>query len=323
MVASASLHDTSEALVRRKSMPSEAKIKKSEYQLDVHPDNFTQVLNDRFATKVVDWTIKENVGQGAVSEFQWGPEEKELLEKIFSHPKDVGIELPMRDSKFRKFVYSIIHNGLNSTDVALFQKFKYRLPLKALGLAHDLPDFNFKKEIHHSSLNSKAVLQHGYYMLEATLKPREYSARIKLDSTASYNKGGGTDHYALRVQSGVMTKRLLWLQADARLSFNIDLPVDRLINKADITHFRLVRLTRNFFLSRLYKKLGLTFDLNRAPRLSEPQFAEQWKRYDRLFHPNYMHLASNQRTGFEATPSRVSSPNAQLQEILRLLARQR
>jgi hypothetical protein len=323
MEATASLHDTPEALARRKPMRPEANIKKNEYQIDVHADNVAKVLNDRFATQVIDWTLKERVDQGAVSEFRWGAEEKELLEKIFSHPKEVGFELPMRDSKFRKFVYSIINNGLNSTDVALFQKFKYRLPLKALGLAHDISDFNFKKEIHHSSLNSKVALQSGYYMLEATLKPREYSARIKFDSTASYIKGGGTDHYALRVQSGVMTKRLLWLKTDARLSFNIDLPVDRLINKADITHFRIVRLTRNFFLSRLYKKLGLSFDLNRAPRLSETQFAEQWQRYDRLFHPSHMHLASNQRAGVKPTPSRVSSPNAQLQEILRLLARQR
>jgi len=304
-------------------MASQAKLKKSEYQIDLQADNVTQVLNDRFATQVVDWTIKEGVGQGGVSEFRWEAEEKELLEKIFSHPKDVGLEIPMRDSKFRKFVHSIIANGLNSSDVALFRKFKYRLPLRALGLAHELSDFNFKKELHDAILFSKTTLQPGFYMLEATLEPKEYSARIKFDSTAHYSKGSGTEHYPMRAQSGVMVKRLLWLTADAQLSFKIALPEDRLLNKADITHFRIVRLTRNFFLSRLYKKLGLTFDLSRAPRLSDSQISAQWQQYDRLFHPEYRHLTLHQSAGTKTASVRTSSPNEQLQEILRLLARQR
>jgi hypothetical protein len=304
-------------------MSTPLKNRKSEHLIDLQPENVKQVLNDRFAARVVDWTLKEDVSQGTAAEFHWGEEEKELLAKIFSHPEDVGLDLPMRDSKFRKFVQSIIDNGLNSADVALFGRFKYRLPLKALGLAHDLSDFNFKKESQDSRLTSKTVFQHGYYMLEATIEPRKYSARIKLNTTANYVQQGGSAHYPLQCQSAVMTKRLLWLKSDARLSLKIELPEDRLINKADIAHFRIARLTRNFFLSRMYKKLGLVFDVNHAPRLPETQLSGQWQQYDRLFQPEYRHLALNQSVGVNTAPIRRSCPNEQLQEILRLLARKR
>jgi hypothetical protein len=310
-------------ILNRNPMSTPLKSRKSEHSIELQPENVKQVLNDRFAAQVVDWTLKEGVGQGAVSEFHWGAEEKELLEKIFSDPKDMGLDLPMRDSKFRTFVRSIINNGLNSTDVALFQKFKYRLPLKALGLAHDLSDFNFKKESKDSRLSSKALFQQGYYMLEATVEPKKYSARIKLDTTATYVQQGGAAHYPLQCQSAVMTKRLLWLKSDARLSLKIELPEDRLINKAEITHFRIARLTRNFFLSRLYKKLGLVFDVNLASGLSETQLSGQWQQYDKLFKPEYRHSALHQGVGGKAEPLRLSSPNEQLQEILRLLARKR
>ncbi len=160
-------------------------------------------------------------------------------------------------------------------------------------------------------------------MLEATLEPRKYSARIKLDTTASYIQRGGSVHYPLPCRSAVMAKRLLWLQADAHLSVKIELPDALLINRTDITHFRIARLTRNFFLSRLYKKLGLTFDVNQAHQLPDTHLTGQWQQYDRLFQPTHRHLGLHQIVGAKTPPIRMLDPNEQLQDILRLLAQQR
>lgn len=304
-------------------MPSRSKNTLNDSSVELNPNNVKQTLNDRLAAKVIDWALKNRVDQGNVAEFRWNLEDKVLLQQIFADPKAVGLDLPMRDSKFRRFVQSIIQNGLNSTDVELFQRFKHRLPLRSLGLAHDLTDFSFIKEAGEATLQSKNKLQHGFYMLEISVEPRQFSARIQLEATATYVKRGEVDQYPLRVKSATVAKRLLWLKRDADLEVTISTPDGTAINKADITQFRLARLTRNFFLSRLYKKLGKSFDMKQADRITDEVLASQWQHYERLFSQSYMQSLSRGSHGLSRSPTKTPSPNEQLQEILRLLAAKR
>lgn len=291
--------------------------------VELNPNNIKQVLNDRLAAKIIDWALKNRVDQGNVAEFRWNLEDKTLLQQIFADPKAVGLDLPMRDSKFRRFVLSIIQNGLNSADVEMFQRFKHRLPLRSLGLAHDLTDFGFMKEAGETKLQSKNKLQHGFYMLEISVEPRQFSARIQLETKATYVKRGGSEQYPLRAKSATLTKRLVWLKHDADLEITISTPDGAAINKADIKQFRLARLTRNFFLSRLYKKLGKSFDMKQADRITDDVLASQWQHYDRLFSQSYMQTLPRGSHGLSRSPTRTPSPNEQLQEILRLLAAKR
>lgn len=308
-------------------MPSRPKTAEEDQVIDVHPNNVKQTLNDRLAGKVIDWALKNRVDEGNFAEFRWNLEDKALLQKIFNDPKKVGLGEPMRDTKFRRFVQSIIQNGLNSTDVALFQRFKHRLPLRSLGLAHDLNDFTYSKRDGHGLLTSKAPFQHGYYMLEATVDPRQFSARIQVDTHVDYLKAQGStrpkasshEDYPLRVKSATMGKRLLWLKRGADLSIAVSAPGATHVLKAELTHLRLARLTRNFFLSRLYKKLGLPFDVKRADKLSDAEVAEQWQQYEQRFTAQTVHRTIGGLRPVAATPS----ANEQLQEILRLLAARR
>jgi hypothetical protein len=304
-------------------VPSRSKNTLNDSSVELNPNNVKQTLNDRLAAKVIDWALKNRVDQGNVAEFRWNLEDKALLQQIFADPKAVGLDLPMRDSKFRRFVQSIIQNGLNSTDVELFQRFKHRLPLRSLGLAHDLTDFSFIKEAGEARLQSKNKLQHGFYMLEISVEPRQFSARIQLEVKATYVKRGGVDQYPLRVKSATVAKRLVWLKRDADFEITIGMPDGTTINKADITQFRLARLTRNFFLSRLYKKLGKSFDMKQADRITDDVLASQWQHYERLFSQSYMQSLSRGSHGLSRSPTKTPSPNEQLQEILRLLAAKR
>jgi hypothetical protein len=304
-------------------VPSRSKNTLADSSVELNPSNVKQTLNDRLAAKVIDWALKNRVDQGNVAEFRWNLEDKALLQQIFADPKAVGLDLPMKDSKFRRFVQSIIQNGLNSTDVELFQRFKHRLPLRSLGLAHDLTDFSFIKEAGDGKLQSKNKLQHGFYMLEISVEPRQFSARIQIETTATYAKRGGSEHYPLRAKSATVTKRLVWLKRDADLEATISTPDGAAINKADVTYFRLARLTRNFFLSRLYKKLGKSFDMKQANRITDDVLASQWQHYERLFSHSYLQTLSAGSHGLNRVLAKTPSPNEQLQEILRLLAAKR
>jgi hypothetical protein len=291
--------------------------------IDVRPSNVTQILNDRLTGKVIDWVFKNRVDHGNVAEFRWDLEDKALLQKIFANPKTVGLDLPMQDSKFRRFVQSIIQNGLNSTDVELFQRFKHRLPLRSLGLAHELSDFSFSKSDSGCRLASKNLCQSGFYMLEVCIDPRQYSARIQIEATARYVKRGGVKKYPLRAKSDTVAKRLLWLKHDANLELIISTPDQAPLTKRDFTHFRLARLTRNFFLSRLYKKLGKSFDVKRAERVTDEALEEQWKLYQQLFTQANAQAVSRSKHTLARATTKVTSPQAQLREILRLLAARR
>lgn len=291
--------------------------------IELHSSNVKQLLNDRLTGKVIDWVFKNRVDQGKVAEFHWDLEDKALLQKIFSNPKAMGLDLPMQDAKFRRFVQSIIQNGLNSTDVELFQRFKHSLPLRSLGLVHDLRDFGFSKDGEVGRLEAKNTLQNGFYMLEICVDPRQFNARIQIETTANYTKPSDLEQFPLRAKSATVAKRLLWLKRDARVQMTISAPGSVPVSRKYLKDFRIVRLTRPFFLSRLYKKLGKSFDVKRAMHVTDVELLAQWQLYEQLFSRTALQTSSSSGHVLARASFKQKSSREKLQEILRLLAAKR
>jgi hypothetical protein len=284
-------------------------------------------FNDYFVAKVVDWAIKNHVDEGRPANFKWDLEDKQVLTKIFENPKTSGINLPMRDSKFKHFVYSIIQNGLNTDDVNLFHRYKDRLPLRSLGLAYEANDFVMTK----SRVESKANLSAGFYMLEIQLDPKAYSANIQIDCMASYSHDElrdedesdidqNTDIFKLRAKSSTMTKRLLWLSHDADIKIQIKSPRSDIQAESDVSYLRFARLTKNFFLSRLFKKIGKPYDINKHSKISDTVLSKYWEQYDSLFQPVSMMIQPGTNVSQFIRSRSVPSPDEQMQRILKLLS---
>lgn len=240
-------------------------------------------INDRFATKVVDWVFRNQVDSGRPAEFRWEPDDQRALERIFTDPRQPSLKQPMKDSKFKRFVMSIIRNGLNTADVEMFVRYQDKLPLRSLGLVYDRGDF----EITGKQVRTKRKIRAGFYMLEVNLSPAQFSSQIVADCSVKYVSGSNgtssvtTEDFPFRVKSGALCKRMLWLSADAELEINSNID----LGASAVRNLRLGRLTRNFFLSRLYKKLGMSFNVKKDSTMSDSQIKALWERYCAIFNP--------------------------------------
>lgn len=279
----------------------------------------TTKINDYFAAKVVDWSIK-NIEKGRDTQFKWDLEDKQFLTKVFENPKTSGIDLPMKDTKFKRFVFSIIENGLSSGDVTMFQRYKNKLPLRSLGLAYDTNDFLLTK----NSIRSKSLLSAGFYMLEIQLDPTAYSANIQLDCVASYTGDSNqsdvdADTFKLRAKSETLTKRLIWLRHDATVSLEIKSQQSEVHPKSDLTHLRFARLTKSFFLSRLFKKIGKDYDVDKHSAMSKSLLIKHWHQYDALFKPHAVSKDMRVHIGQSTLGRSVQSSDEQMKRILELI----
>lgn len=280
----------------------------------------TTKLNDYFVAKVVDWTIKNHVDTGRPSEFKWDLEDKQLLTKIFEDPKSNGLNLPMKDAKFKRFVYSIIQNGLNTADVNMFVRYKDKLPLRSLGLAYDINDFVKTT----SGLNSKLMLNAGFYMLEIIVEPNSYSSNIQVECIANYSNDNKLnkkklDTFKLRAKSEAISKRLVWLENDANVSLDISSSKSIIDSKKDVTYLRFARLTKNFFLSRLFKKIGKEYDISKHSKLSVQSIRNLWDQYDLIFKPVVQGITPYSQFVFPNVNSSIPSPDEQMKRILKLI----
>lgn len=249
-------------------MPLKSKSKKT--SLD-----FKEIIAGYATTKVIDWILKNKVDQGVPSNFKWSREDKELLKQVLLDPKHVPADFPLDDPKFKRFFQSVIDNGLNTDDVRLFHRYKNKLPLRALGLAYDLSDFNLGAK----GLVSNKKLDAGFYMLEVIVSPKTYSSRLPIVLTETRQKDKELESFSLIAQAEKMTKRLIKLENDVSLK----ILVDSSWQPMDIKQFKLVKLTRNFFLSRINKKLGKDFSLSSIDTVSDVQLRRLWTQYDQIF----------------------------------------
>jgi hypothetical protein len=92
-------------------------------------------------------------------------------------------------------------------------------------------------------------------------------------------EAGAELSFPLNVQSGSLAKRLVRLSKDAVLS--LELAADS--SAQDLAIFRLIKVSKKFFISRIYKKLGKSLTLAQLDVLSEQEFEEGWQDYKAVF----------------------------------------
>lgn len=235
-------------------------------------------LSDQFhqyiVGKVIDWALQERVSEGRFSAFKWGDAEKKLLNQIIEDPQSADLNLPIQDSKFKRFFKSIAENGLNTLDVEMFYRYRDRLPLRQLHWEYKLEDFNQQKQ----KLSSKVPIHAGYYMLEVAMNTADFSSQLHFDLHAKVNNKE-TQAFELRARSNRICKRLVYLQQDSI----IDIPLSEAIQTGNIYHFRLARLTRNFFLNRMCRKIGRQSDIKNHEEVGKEEFEVLWNQYDSTF----------------------------------------
>jgi hypothetical protein len=237
-------------------------------------------LSDKFhnyiVSKVIDWAISDQANKGRFSAFKWGPEDQKLLSQIIENPKNAGLNLPIQDSKFKRFFQSIAENGLNTLDVKMFYRYRDRLPLRQLQWEFKKEDFTFIKQ----KLISKEEIPAGYYMLEVGINTTSFRSQLSFDLNTDGTKK--IQIFELKARSHRICKRLIYLENSSKLATNLS----EQIQPNNIYHLRLARLTKNFFLSRMFNKIGRQFNVKTHDELNQDEFEVLWGRYDSLFQKN-------------------------------------
>ncbi len=243
------------------------------------PKNNSSLSNkfhNYIVSKVIDWALSEQVDKGRFSAFKWGPEDQKLLNQIIENPKDADLDLPIQDSKFKRFFKSIAENGLNTLDVKMFYRYRDRLPLRQLQWEFKKEDFSFNNK----KLISKEEIPAGYYMLEVEINTTSFSSQLFFDLQTDGIKKSQV--FELKTRSHRICKRLIYLENSSKLAANLS----EQIQPNNIYHLRLARLTKNFFLSRMLNKIGRQFDIKKNDELNQDEFDVLWGRYDSLFQKN-------------------------------------
>ncbi len=125
-------------------------------------------------------------------------------------------------------------------------------------------------------------------MLEIQIDGPVFRSRIPLNLLVSQSvinqtkppqEFGAELSFPLNVQSATLAKRLVRLSKDAVLS--LELAAES--SPQDLVVFRLIKVSKKFFISRIYKKLGKGLTLAQLDVLSEQQFEEGWQDYKVVF----------------------------------------
>lgn len=258
--------------------------------------------------KVIDWALRERVTEGRFSVFKWGQQEQELLNQIIENPKAAGLNLPIQDSKFKRFFKSIAENGLNTVDVQMFYRYRDRLPLRQLQWEFKKDDFAFTKQ----KIISKDEIPSGYYMLEVGIRTSVFSSQLQFDMQST-STGDKKNVYELRVRSNRICKRLIYIDKTTKL----EAALSQQIAVDNIYHLRLARLTKNFFMSRMMRKIGKKFDVKSQEHISQEEFEVLWNRYDSIFKRNKNPLIDYQQYIQHVDARRIPSREEQLVNLKR------
>ena len=269
-------------------------------------------LFSRVISKVDDWSVKTEIEQLDFAQFMWSPSDKKILKDLLLNTKNQETKSLFLDLKFKSFVHSVIENGLNTDDMKLYQQFKHRLPLRALGLAYDQDDLSIST----ASIRTKRPIRAGFYMLEVQIDSEVFRSKIPLNllTAKSVVKQDKSPQeldeglsFPLNVQTGSLAKRLVHLNTDTVLS--IELAPE--CSSEDLSLFRLIKVSKKFFVSRIYKKLGKSLTLAQLNTMSDTQFEEGWRDYKTIFRTDSDPTANYQ--DFIATQEQKAIPSTEHQ----------
>jgi len=256
-----------------KSQPSKASMAQNTVAKSNHSlaTQFHQFIID----KAVNWALQSTNRKTRFSELKWTDEEREILNQIIENPKAADLKLPVQDSKFKRFFKSITENGLNTIDVEKFYHYRDRLPLRGLQWEFKKEDFAFTK----TKVASKVIVPAGYYMLELGIRTSQFSSQIGFDLKTVDQTKSNYQEFELQAKSNRISKRLIFLENNSKL----EAILLGTIKESDIYHLRLARLTKNFFMSRMFNKIGRQFDLKKDQQLTQDELKVLWNRYDSIF----------------------------------------
>ena len=269
-------------------------------------------LFSRVISKVDDWSVKTEIEQLDFAQFMWSPSDKKILKDLLLNTKNQETKSLFLDLKFKSFVHSVIENGLNTDDMKLYQQFKHRLPLRALGLAYDQDDLSVST----ASIRTKQPIRAGFYMLEVQIDSKVFRSKIPLNllTVKSVVKQAKSQHkldeglgFPLDVQSGSLAKRLVHLNTDTELSLELAAEC----SSEDLSIFRLIKVSKKFFISRIYKKLGKSLTLAQLNAISDSHFEESWQDYKTVFRTDSNPTANYQE--FIATQEKKAIPSTEHQ----------
>ena len=269
-------------------------------------------LFSRVISKVDDWSVQTEIEQQDFAQFMWSPSDKKILKDLLLNTKNQETKSLFLDLKFKSFVNSVIENGLNTDDMKLYQQFKHRLPLRALGLAYDQDDLSIST----ASIRTKQPIRAGFYMLEVQIESEVFRSKIPLNllTAKSVVKQDKSPQeldeglsFPLNVQTGSLAKRLVHLNTDTVLS--IELATE--CSSEDLSLFRLIKVSKKFFVSRIYKKLGKSLTLAQLNTMSDTQFEEGWLDYKTIFRTDSNPTANYQ--DFIATQEKKAIPSTEHQ----------
>jgi hypothetical protein len=153
-------------------------------------------------------------------------------------------------NKFYSLLTSIPKNGLNRDDIYMYRIYRDRLPLRFFNLIYDAASFRWDNK----RIVSRKKIQSGYFMLE--IQGPKNSEGLNCAVNQIYDDKSAIKVCSIRIKGGQLTKCLFFSSND----FTLELFFESPITAKCITNLRVCRLTKIFFMDRLFKKLG--FDKN-------------------------------------------------------------
>lgn len=270
-------------------MPRSSQQPKTIRQDPTSSKGLRQKFHDYLANKLTTWVLRDHVDEGNPSWLKWDPEDKRILEKVLQDPKSADLEVSPSDTRLKKFIQSVIQNGFNTGDVQMFYRYRDQLPLRQLHWSFDMRDFDQED----TALRSNIKLPAGFYMVEIQIRLPRFSSRVPLAIHRSTTQRAhpkklmlngsapaqSDDDFAMNLVSHRMSKRLIWLREDGYL--------DLVSNQADvfhsISHLKLARCARAFFVDRMMRRMGQEFDAKKHGKLDDEQLDKLWRRYDQYF----------------------------------------
>lgn len=276
----------------------------------------TEKVNEYMVSKVIDWVLKDKVDSGRESSFKWSEQDKKVLRKALLEPNSDTNSSPIRDKKLQRFINSIIENGLNTDDVVMFQRYKDKLPLRALGLAYGIEDF----DVADTEIVSNKSIVAGYYMLEILVKTKIYTSQLPINVTVEYTESraqkGTTPLFSMTAKSETLSKRLIMLSHDGRITITGGSVWD----VQDIVFLKLAKLTKNFFVSRLLKKIGKPYTMKRYEDLNKSEFDALWAQYQLAVNSNTNPVERYQYFVTQQESKLIPSQKKQISNLLKWIA---
>jgi hypothetical protein len=254
-------------------------------------DNFPKIID-----RIVNWRLKLEKETLEKSHIKFSLNQSLELNEVLvkSHALEKLPKLSIK--KYRLFLDSIKKNGLNRDDVKMYQTYRDRLPLDIFGFAYGLKSF---KSTQQKSLRSTTKFKAGYYFLELGANIKVGSARVKLSLTTTPKKIESPT--SLQLHHGNISKRMIYSESDFYLTLNFNEPIFN-----DIFHMKLIRITKNFFIDRACKKIGI---------VNSPSYLKKLNQNDGLF----KYLLEQYNSRFEDT----RNPNFSYDEYIREYEKQK